>query len=250
MKQGLLGVVVFSALAAGCHNNSYMSASVTNQKGDPAAILDFTAGISIPEGSAATADIALISHSNKVLSGDVQSANQLVLGVVRLTTDPSGYAFLGTASGTTSVQVLVNGQQVQTVTATVVAPPPSSLPPALDKLSPRAGTRTKVSTSKAHPSRPAPSAPVPLAGPCPYARPSSSWPAGSSSSRSSVGSRARAGGVASVGNPRCARIRRTDSRSVMTASTRSLPWHFGHWRTSKPSDRRSSVAQSTRGEAA
>jgi len=132
MRRWLFGLAVVSALAAGCHDNSYMSASVTNQKGDPAAVIDFKAAISIPEGSAATADIALISHSNKVLSGDIQSGDPTVLRILRLTTDPSGYAFLGSTSGKTSVLVTINGQQVQSVSATVVAPPTSSLPPTVD----------------------------------------------------------------------------------------------------------------------
>lgn len=51
----------------------------------------------------------------------------------------------------------------------------------------------------------------------------------------------------SVPRPRWARMRRIGSRSVMTATTRSRPWHLGHSRASTDKLRRSSVAQSTRG---
>jgi hypothetical protein len=46
----------------------------------------------------------------------------------------------------------------------------------------------------------------------------------------SVGSRARATSGGSAGSPRCSRMRRTGSRSVMTATTRSRPRHFGQLR--------------------
>ena len=120
-------------------------------------------------------------------------------------------------------------------------------PPVRDNL------RTLLTNSKAHLGCRAPSAPVFLPAPprqlprAPYGRPRASCAGASSSPTSSVGSRARATGGASVGMPRCARMRRTGARSVMTATTRSRPWHLGHSRTSTERLRRSSVAQSTRG---
>ena len=111
----------------------YGSASVTDQVGDPNAILDFANGISIPEGSAASADIALMSQRNDTLAGgNIESADPTVLDVVPVATNPSGYAFLGVNAGTTGVQVSVTGQLVQTVSATVTPPPASSLPPTLE----------------------------------------------------------------------------------------------------------------------
>ena len=134
-KRGVfyLAVAFTFALATGCSNNGYRSASVTNQTGDPAAVLDFASSISIPEGSAASAHIALMSQSNNVLGGgNIQSANPRVLEVVASSADSSGYVFLGVSTGETSVQVTVNGQPVQTVYATVLQPPASSLPPTID----------------------------------------------------------------------------------------------------------------------
>jgi hypothetical protein len=136
MSRDLLGYLSLSvclALATACNNNSYASAAVSGQTGDPAAILDFTSGISIPEGSAASAHVDLMSHSNQTLTGgNIQSADTTVLRVVHTATDSSGYVFLGVSAGTTTVNVSVNGQQVQTVSAIVAAPPPSSVPPTLD----------------------------------------------------------------------------------------------------------------------
>ncbi len=54
----------------------------------------------------------------------------------------------------------------------------------------------------------------------------------------------------SVGTPRWARIRRTGSRSVMTATTRRRPRQRGHSRTSTENDRRRRDAQSTLGDVA
>jgi hypothetical protein len=82
------------------------------------------------------------------------------------------------------------------------------------------GEPTKVTSCKAHLTRPG----RPRS---PYASPSPSWLSTSASSRSSVGSRARARGGVPVGKRRWARMRRADSRSVTTARTRSRPRHFG-----------------------
>jgi hypothetical protein len=126
-------LAVLVAIAPACSDNSYSSASVTGQLGDSRAVLDFERGISIPEGSAASAHIELISHANKTLTGaGIQSLDPSVLAVVATVGDPSGYAFLGVRSGTATVEVLVNGRQVQTVSAIVQAPASSSLPPTLD----------------------------------------------------------------------------------------------------------------------
>jgi hypothetical protein len=130
-----VGSALFFAFvtATGCSNNGYGSASVSAQTGDPSAVLDFAGAISIPEGSAASAHIDLMSQSNKVLTGgNIQSPNPSVLQIVGSSTDPSGYVFMGVSAGTATVQVTVNGQEVQTVVATVLPPPASSLPPTID----------------------------------------------------------------------------------------------------------------------
>jgi len=133
-RRDLGAALAFALLTAtGCSNNGYRSASVSGQTGDPAAVLDFSSGISIPEGSAASAHIDLMSQSNKVLAGgNIQSPSSSILQIVGSSTDPSGYVLMGVSAGTVSVQVTVNGEQVQTVFATVLAPPASSLPPTID----------------------------------------------------------------------------------------------------------------------
>ena len=106
---------------------------MTNQTGDPAAVVNLASRIFVPEGSAASAHIELISYSDNVLGGgNIQSTDPSILQVVASATDPSGYVFLGVSAGATSVQVTVNGQPVQTVNATVPWPPASSLPPTID----------------------------------------------------------------------------------------------------------------------
>jgi hypothetical protein len=135
-RRDLLCLACGFALAfagAACRSNSFRSARVTNQTGDPVAVINLASMISVPEGSAASAHIELISYSDNVLGGgDIQSTDPSILQVVASATDPSGYVFLGVRAGATRVQVTVNGQPVQTVNATVPGPPASSLPPTID----------------------------------------------------------------------------------------------------------------------
>jgi hypothetical protein len=137
MNTRLLGVslaLTLAALAAGCSNNGYDYARVSSPGGDPASVVDFSSGIiSVPEGSVASAHVDLISHSNNVLTGsNIQSANPSVLQIAIAANDSSGYVFLGMSPGSAEVQLTVNGQVVQTITATVSAPPASSVPPTVD----------------------------------------------------------------------------------------------------------------------
>jgi hypothetical protein len=133
MSRRLLGLAVVFALASACSSTGSSSVTASGQLGDPAAMVDFTRGISVPEGSAASVHISVRIDSDQVIAGiDVKSADPTVLRVVRSASDTSEYVFLGVSAGTTSVQVSAGGRPVQTVSASVPVPPSSSLPLALN----------------------------------------------------------------------------------------------------------------------
>jgi hypothetical protein len=135
MKRAALVFCCGAALMEACGNSNYKYAAVTDQQGDPAAVLHFNAGgtITLPEGSVAAAQITLTSQSGDALNGSIQSTDPSVLGVLQTATkSPAMYVFLGVHSGSASVQVVVDGQTVQTVSARVSAPPSSSIPPTID----------------------------------------------------------------------------------------------------------------------
>lgn len=123
-----LAMALAFALTQACSSRGSSSVTASGQLGDPAARIDFTGGITIPEGSAASAHVNVVINGSSVIA-DIDSADPTVLRVVESASDPSGYVFLGVSAGTTSVQVSADGHPVQTVSATVLGPPSTSLPP-------------------------------------------------------------------------------------------------------------------------
>src|SRR5271170_2777172 len=115
------------SLTAGCANNSYGHAVVTQQTGDPSAVIDFQTEISIPEGSVASANVQLVAVDGNNISGSLESQDPSVLLVEAATDNPNVFVFLGVQPGKTTLLVLANGVQVATVPATVTGPPGSSI---------------------------------------------------------------------------------------------------------------------------
>jgi hypothetical protein len=115
------------ALAAACANHSYGSAQVTNQLGDPNAVIDIQSEISVPEGSAASATVQLVDKSGDPLSGNLESEDPSVLEVFPVEGKANQYVFLGVKEGSTHVLILANGVQVATVSAMVTPPGSSSV---------------------------------------------------------------------------------------------------------------------------
>ena len=124
MKRALLALslTVGLAFAAACANGNYGSAQVTNQLGDPAAILNLRTGISIPEGSAASANVQLVAVDGDNLSGNLKSLDPSVLLISPSSTSSNVYVFVGVKTGSTTVQIIAGGSEVATVPATVVMP--------------------------------------------------------------------------------------------------------------------------------
>jgi hypothetical protein len=142
MKREFSWLLLGSAMAVGCQHddNSFDYVGTTDQLGDPAAKICLAGdrcsndqGVSLAEGSVASAHVVFLSHSNNALSGGaITSADSTVLQVLSATTDSSRYVFLGVSVGKTSLSVSLNGQPIETVPVTVFAPPASSLPPMLN----------------------------------------------------------------------------------------------------------------------
>jgi len=131
---------VLGALAAACSNDNYSYADVTMPVGDPAATINFagSGSITVAEGSAVEAQITLMANNGDQLTGEIVSENANILEVLPVM-DASAYVFMGISAGTTDVEVVVNGREVQTVTATVTALPASSMPATIDAATAGAG---------------------------------------------------------------------------------------------------------------
>jgi hypothetical protein len=120
MKRLLLPLAL--AFSTGCANGNYGSAQVTQQLGDPAAVINLRTGISIPEGSAASANVQMVAVDGDDLSGNLKSTDPSIMLVAPSSTSANIYVFIGVKTGSTQVQIIANGQQVGTVPATVVMP--------------------------------------------------------------------------------------------------------------------------------
>jgi hypothetical protein len=118
----VLTILTLSVLfGAACANNSYGSAQITQIEGSADAVIDFRAGITIPEGVAVSANIQLLAVDGNALSGNLQSEDPSILVVSQSASNTNDYVFQGVSAGKTSVSVTANGNQVAIITATVSA---------------------------------------------------------------------------------------------------------------------------------
>jgi hypothetical protein len=127
-----LGAPIALALAASlaalvsCGPNPYYGTStVTEQGGDPSAVINPDLAIQIAEGSAANANIVFNSLTGGTMSGDIQSRDPSILTILHTPHDGNVYVFLGRKAGLAEVILSTNGSEVRSLNAVVTAPPAS-----------------------------------------------------------------------------------------------------------------------------
>ena len=118
------------AAVAGCRDESYSYADTSAQLGDTTAVLDLTGGIKMAEGSASSAIVTCHIKDGDTLPGLLQSADPTILRIDTAATDTTRSVFLAVKAGATNVSIQLDGRTVGTVSATVSAPPPYTLPEA------------------------------------------------------------------------------------------------------------------------
>jgi hypothetical protein len=128
MKLCIFSVIaLLVGFSLGCANGSYGSAVVTQEVGAASARIDLHTGISVPEGSAVSANIQLVAVDGDDMTGFLESEDPNILEVTQSAGSSNDYVFLGVSEGTTTVNVMANGVHVATVSAIVVAPASSSI---------------------------------------------------------------------------------------------------------------------------
>ena len=95
----LLSLACALAFSAACASGNYGSAQVTQQLGDPAAVINLRTGISIPEGAAASANVQMVAVDGDDLSGNLKSADPSIMLVAPSSTNPNIYVFIGVTTG-------------------------------------------------------------------------------------------------------------------------------------------------------
>jgi hypothetical protein len=134
-RRAALVAGLLAALAlAGCKNHDYYGqANLSEQAGDPRALLNVNEGVWIPEGSAASVHIDLVGVGGTDYAGNVVSMNPNVLGIFHTPGDPGKYVFLGTSStavgyqgkaGYAEILISIDGVNVRSAVG-IVEPPPS-----------------------------------------------------------------------------------------------------------------------------
>jgi hypothetical protein len=121
------------ALAACTNHDYYGQANLSDQAGDPRALLDVNQGVWMPEGSAASVHIDLVGVGGTDYAGNIVSLNPDVLGIFHTAGDPGKYVFLGTSSTAIGYQgkpgyaeILISIDGVNVRSAVGIVEPPAS----------------------------------------------------------------------------------------------------------------------------
>jgi hypothetical protein len=121
LRCALFGLAA-SLVACGA-NPYYGTATVTDQGGDPMAVINPNSAIEMTEGSAANADIVLNSQTGGTMTGDIQSKDPDTLAILHAPRNGNIYVFLAKKAGLAEVVILTNGVEVRSIYATVTPPP-------------------------------------------------------------------------------------------------------------------------------
>ena len=118
-RLGAALLVLASPVVAGCHDHHFARVEFAVLAADPDASATSSA-VQIPQGRTVTVAPRIVDRDDATLDGQLLPADSRVLDV--RTTPEGRLVLLGVAAGTTSLRVVVDGDDVGAVPAAVTPP--------------------------------------------------------------------------------------------------------------------------------